>query len=43
MYCLSMKAEEMEDRKELWIKRRAEFWAKRRVGPSSEDVWDRRE
>lgn len=42
-YCLSMKSEEMEDRKELWIKRRAEYWAKRRVGGSSEDVWSVRE
>jgi len=42
-YCLSLKSEEMETRRELWVKRRAEWWAKRRVGPSSEDVWNVRE
>ena len=42
-YCLSLKSEEMDTRRELWVKRRAEWWAKRRVGPSSEDVWNVRE
>lgn len=30
-----------EDRKiEEWIKRRAEHWAARRMGASSEDIWE---
>ncbi|WWC72938.1 uncharacterized protein I206_106902 [Kwoniella pini CBS 10737] len=41
-YCLSLKSEEEETRRKLWIKRRAEWWAKRRVEGSSEDVWDMR-
>nr|XP_018259349.1 uncharacterized protein I303_08277 [Kwoniella dejecticola CBS 10117]OBR81507.1 hypothetical protein I303_08277 [Kwoniella dejecticola CBS 10117] len=41
-YCLSLKSEEGDVRRKLWIKRRAEWWAKRRVGGSSEDVWDMR-
>jgi len=32
-----------EERREAWIFRRAEWWANRRVGKSSEDVWDIRE
>ncbi|WRT69233.1 uncharacterized protein IL334_006217 [Kwoniella shivajii] len=39
-YCLSLKSEDEEARRELWVKRRAEWWAKRRVSGSSEDVWD---
>ena len=42
-YCLSLKAEDMEERRELWIKRRAEWWARRRFEGSSEDVWNVRE
>ncbi|GFZ47153.1 hypothetical protein JCM24511_04896 [Saitozyma sp. JCM 24511] len=41
-YCLSLKSESEEARRELWVKRKAEWWAKRRVGRSSEDVWDAR-
>ena len=41
-FCLSLKSESEEARRELWIKRRAEWWAARRVEGSSEDVWDRR-
>ncbi|KAL1407531.1 hypothetical protein Q8F55_006964 [Vanrija albida] len=41
-YCMSLKGEDTEARRQLWIKRRAEWWAKRRVGESSEDVWDAR-
>ena len=29
-----------EERREAWIRRRAEWWAHRRLGKSSEDVWD---
>jgi hypothetical protein len=39
-YCLSLKSEDEEMRRELWIRRKAEWWARRRVGVSSEDVWD---
>lgn len=41
-YCMSLKSETDEERRRLWIKRRAEWWAKRRVERSSEDVWDMR-
>ncbi|KZT56724.1 hypothetical protein CALCODRAFT_435302 [Calocera cornea HHB12733] len=40
MYCISLKAYSAEDRREKWIKRRAEWWAHRRMERSSEDVWD---
>lgn len=42
-YCMSLKSEDEEERRKMWIKRRAEWWAGRRVGPSSEDVWEVRE
>lgn len=42
-YCLSLKSEDNDERRRLWVRRRAEWWAARRVGPSSEDVWDVRE
>ncbi|BEI85835.1 hypothetical protein CcaverHIS002_0601220 [Cutaneotrichosporon cavernicola] len=42
-YCMSLKSEDEEERRQAWIKRRAEWWAHRRVGPSSEDVWEVRE
>jgi len=32
-----------EERREAWIRRRAEWWANRRLGGCSEDVWDLRE
>ncbi|OWZ75658.1 hypothetical protein C365_06228 [Cryptococcus neoformans Bt85] len=38
-YCMSLKSEDPEGKRELWVKRRAEWWARRRVGVSSEDVW----
>ncbi|OCF39581.1 hypothetical protein I317_06643 [Kwoniella heveanensis CBS 569] len=41
-YCLSLKSEDEESRRQLWIKRRADWWARRRVGGSSEDVWEMR-
>ncbi len=31
-----------EERREAWIRRRAEWWANRRLGGCSEDVWDLR-
>lgn len=39
-YCMSLKSEDPDGKRELWVKRRAEWWARRRVGVSSEDVWD---
>lgn len=38
-----MKVMHPEERREAWIRRRAEWWANRRLGRSSEDVWDIRE
>ena len=37
---MSMKSVEPEVKRQEWIRRRAEWWASRRVGKSSEDVWD---
>jgi hypothetical protein len=42
-FCLSTKMMHPEERREAWIRRRAEWWATRRLGKSSEDVWDVRE
>lgn len=39
---MSLKGETEEARRRLWIRRRAEWWAGRRVGSSSEDVWNLR-
>lgn len=39
-YCMSLKGEDEEEKRKLWIKRKAEWWAGRRVGGSSEDVWN---
>ncbi|KAF8756199.1 hypothetical protein RHS01_04780 [Rhizoctonia solani] len=39
-FCLSIKMLEPEERRKAWIRRRAEWWASRRVGKSSEDVWE---
>ncbi|KAK0449591.1 uncharacterized protein EV420DRAFT_1564880 [Desarmillaria tabescens] len=38
-FCLSMKWMESDQRYDAWINRRAEWWAKRRLDKSSEDVW----
>ncbi|KXN85370.1 hypothetical protein AN958_11470 [Leucoagaricus sp. SymC.cos] len=42
-FCMTLKALHPEERREAWIKRRAEHWANRRLNKSSEDVWDIRE
>jgi len=42
-FCLSLKVMHPEEQREAWIRRRAEWWANRRLGKSSEDVWDIRE
>ncbi|KLO15822.1 hypothetical protein SCHPADRAFT_938407 [Schizopora paradoxa] len=39
-FCMSLKAMDPEDKRRVWIRRRAEWWAGRRLGKSSEDVWD---
>ncbi|GHJ87371.1 hypothetical protein NliqN6_3773 [Naganishia liquefaciens] len=39
-YCMSLKGEPEDERRRLWVRRRAEWWAGRRVGASSEDVWN---
>ncbi|KIM46933.1 hypothetical protein M413DRAFT_16496 [Hebeloma cylindrosporum] len=42
-FCLSLKIMHPEEQRDAWIRRRAEWWAHRRLGKSSEDVWDIRE
>lgn len=42
-FCLSLKVMHLEEQRDAWIRRRAEWWAHRRLGKSSEDVWDIRE
>ncbi|KAG6832614.1 hypothetical protein H0H92_014450 [Tricholoma furcatifolium] len=42
-FCLSLKSLHPEERRDMWISRRAEWWAHRRLTQSSEDVWDIRE
>jgi len=39
-FCLTLKALHEEEQRLAWIKRRAEWWANRRLDRSSEDVWD---
>ncbi|KAI9461258.1 hypothetical protein BJY52DRAFT_1260326 [Lactarius psammicola] len=41
-FCLSTKGLHPEQRRDAWIKHRAEWWARRRLGTSSENVWERR-
>jgi hypothetical protein len=41
-FCLSTKTLSPDERRAAWIRRRAEWWAARRVGQSSEDVWEMR-
>ncbi|KDR75809.1 hypothetical protein GALMADRAFT_68801 [Galerina marginata CBS 339.88] len=42
-FCLSLKTMHPEEQRDAWIRRRAEWWANRRLAKSSEDVWDMRE
>ncbi|KAF8967839.1 hypothetical protein BDZ97DRAFT_1801494 [Flammula alnicola] len=42
-FCLTLKVMHPEEQREAWIRRRAEWWANRRLGKSSEDVWDVRD
>lgn len=38
-FCMSIKSLTEEKKEEVWILRRAEWWAGRRMERSSEDVW----
>lgn len=38
-FCMSNKSLHEEDKYDAWIRHRAEWWAKRRLTKSSEDVW----
>ncbi|EMD31198.1 hypothetical protein CERSUDRAFT_100650 [Gelatoporia subvermispora B] len=39
-FCMSIKSSHPEEKRDAWIHRRAVWWAHRRLGKSSEDVWD---
>ncbi|KAI0762683.1 hypothetical protein C8Q74DRAFT_1291646 [Fomes fomentarius] len=39
-FCMSLKGMHPEEKRDVWIRRRAEWWARRRMHKSSEDVWD---
>ncbi|OSD05926.1 hypothetical protein PYCCODRAFT_1464625 [Trametes coccinea BRFM310] len=39
-FCMSVKGMHPEEKRDVWIRRRAEWWARRRMQKSSEDVWD---
>jgi hypothetical protein len=39
-FCLSLRSLSSEERREVWINRRADWWARRRISGSSEDVWE---
>lgn len=39
-FCMSLKGMHPEEKRDVWIRRRAEWWARRRAHKSSEDVWD---
>ncbi|KAM0790734.1 hypothetical protein ACM66B_004589 [Microbotryomycetes sp. NB124-2] len=41
-FCMSIKSLTDEQKERVWVQRRAEMWAHRRLGPSSEDVWTAR-
>jgi len=41
-FCMANKSLHPEDRRDAWIRRRAEWWAKRRLEKSSEDIWEMR-
>ncbi|VDB96187.1 unnamed protein product [Peniophora sp. CBMAI 1063] len=41
-FCLSVKGLHEEQRRDAWTRNRAEWWARRRLGASSESVWDLR-
>ncbi|EIN08612.1 hypothetical protein PUNSTDRAFT_120872 [Punctularia strigosozonata HHB-11173 SS5] len=39
-FCMSNKGLHPEEKRDAWIRRRAEWWAGRRLAKSSEDVWE---
>jgi hypothetical protein len=41
-YCLTLKGVTAEERRDIWIRRRAEASATKRLSQSSEDVWSMR-
>ncbi|EIM79909.1 uncharacterized protein STEHIDRAFT_105946 [Stereum hirsutum FP-91666 SS1] len=41
-FCMSIARLEPDEKREVWIQRRAEWWARRRTGVSSENVWEAR-
>jgi hypothetical protein len=41
-FCMSIKGLHPEQRRDVWIRHRAEWWARRRLGLSSENVWEMR-
>jgi hypothetical protein len=41
-FCMGLKWKEPDERRDAWIRRRAEWWARRRLAKSSEDVWEMR-
>ncbi|KAI0919618.1 hypothetical protein AcW1_003176 [Taiwanofungus camphoratus] len=41
-FCMSIKSKHPEEKRDAWIRRRAEWWARRRLANSSENVWDMR-
>ncbi|KAI6032898.1 hypothetical protein F5J12DRAFT_699971, partial [Pisolithus orientalis] len=41
-FCLSLKSMHPEQKRDAWIRRRAEEWASKRLGKSSENIWEMR-
>ena len=41
-FCMSLKSMDPDEKRDAWIRRRAEWWATRRLAKGSEDVWDAR-
>lgn len=41
-FCMSIKNLHPEQRRDAWIRHRAEWWARQRLGLSSENVWEMR-
>jgi len=39
---MSLKGVSEERKDEIWVERRSRWWAERRMGRSSEDVWEAR-
>ncbi|EGN99841.1 hypothetical protein SERLA73DRAFT_180081 [Serpula lacrymans var. lacrymans S7.3] len=39
-FCMSLKSMHPEDKRDAWIRRRAEWWAHKRLAKSSENIWD---